>query len=44
MAVERERASGVRSSTPKDLSRWLEAIVWLDLEASDIWSPADLKR
>ena len=30
--------------TPKDLSRWLEAIVWLDLNASDIWTPADLKR
>ena len=30
--------------TPKDLSRWLEAIVWLDLKASDIWTPADLKR
>ena len=23
---------------PKDLSRWLEAIVWLDLKPSDIWS------
>ena len=30
--------------TPKDLSRWLEAIVWLDLKASDIWMPTDLKR
>ena len=30
--------------TPKDLSRWLEAIAWLDLKASDIWTPADLKR
>ena len=30
--------------TPKDLSRWLEAIVWLDLKASDIWTPTDLKR
>ncbi len=24
---------------PKDLSRWLEAIVWLDLGPSDIWTP-----
>ena len=24
---------------PKDLSRWLEAITWLDLQASDIWQP-----
>ena len=24
--------------TPKDLSRWLEAIVWLDLHGNDIWS------
>lgn len=24
---------------PKDLSRWLEAIVWLDLKAGDIWRP-----
>ena len=23
---------------PKDLSRWLEAIVWLDLGPNDIWS------
>ena len=29
--------------TPKDLSRWLEAIVWLDLRAEDIWSPNCLK-
>ena len=29
--------------TPKDLSRWLEAIVWLDLSVSDVWTPADLK-
>jgi len=26
-------------AAPKDLSRWLEAIVWLDLHASDIWQP-----
>ena len=26
-------------SRPKDLSRWLEAIVWLDLGPSDIWTP-----
>ena len=24
---------------PKDLSRWLEAITWLDLHGSDIWQP-----
>ena len=24
---------------PKDLSRWLEAIVWLDLGPGDIWTP-----
>ena len=24
---------------PKDLSRWLEVIDWLDLTASDIWHP-----
>ena len=29
--------------TPKDLSRWLEAITWLALTAADIWTPADLK-
>ena len=23
---------------PKDLSRWLEAIVWLDLGPADIWN------
>ena len=28
---------------PKDLTRWLEAITWLDLQSSDIWSPACLK-
>ena len=28
---------------PKDLSRWLEAIVWLDLGPSDIWTP-DCRR
>ena len=27
--------------TPKDLSRWLEAIEWLDITPDDIWSPAD---
>ena len=31
-------------SKPKDLARWLEAITWLDLQASDIWTPACLKR
>ncbi len=25
--------------TPKNLSRWLEAITWLDLKKTDIWSP-----
>ena len=25
--------------SPKDLSRWLEAIVWLDLRPTDIWMP-----
>ena len=29
--------------TPKDLSRWLEAITWLDLKGEDIWSPKCLK-
>ena len=29
---------------PKDLSRWLEAITWLDLQASDIWTPACLRN
>lgn len=24
---------------PKDLSRWLEAILWLDLQKDDIWQP-----
>ena len=28
--------------TPKDLSRWLEAIVELDLQAKDIWTTSDL--
>ena len=30
--------------TPKNLSRWLEAITWLDLKASDIWTPAALAK
>ena len=30
-------------SKPKDLARWLEAITWLDLQPSDIWTPACLK-
>ena len=30
--------------TPKDLSRWLEDITWLDLKGSDIWTPACLKH
>ncbi len=24
-------------AAPKDLSRWLEVILWLDLKADDIW-------
>ena len=30
--------------TPKDLSRWLEAITWLDLNKADIWTPNDLRK
>ena len=30
-------------AAPKDLSRWLEAIVWLDLHGEDIWTPKCLK-
>ncbi len=29
---------------PKDLTRWLDAITWLDLHGDDIWSPACLKK
>ena len=29
---------------PKDLSRWLEAITWLDLTGADIWQPGDRRR
>lgn len=29
--------------TPKNLSRWREAIVWLDLKGSDIWTPGCLR-
>ena len=29
---------------PKDLTRWLDAIMWLDLKGEDIWTPACLKR
>ena len=29
---------------PKDLSRWLEAITWLDLHGEDIWTPECLKN
>lgn len=28
---------------PKDLSRWLDAITWLDLKGDDVWTPACLK-
>lgn len=28
---------------PKDLSRWLDAITWLDLNGDDVWTPACLK-
>jgi len=30
-------------AAPKDLSRWLEVILWLDLKADDIWSPSSRK-
>ena len=30
--------------TPKDLSRWLEAIEWLDMTADDVWEPSNLRR
>ena len=30
--------------TPKDLSRWLETITWLDLRGADVWKPTDLRR
>ena len=29
---------------PKNLSKWLEAITWLDLSSSDIWTPSSMKR
>ena len=29
---------------PKNLSRWLEAITWLDLKPGDIWTPDCLKK
>jgi histidinol phosphatase-like PHP family hydrolase len=29
---------------PKDLSRWLEVIVWLDLKADDIWTSQCRKK
>ena len=29
---------------PKDLTRWLDAITWLDLHGEDVWTPACLKR
>ncbi|MGN0852000.1 MAG: hypothetical protein ACI4Q3_01340 [Kiritimatiellia bacterium] len=29
---------------PKDLARWREAIVWLDLKGDDIWRPEQLKK
>lgn len=29
---------------PKDLSRWLEAIEWLDMTPDDLWSPSDNKQ
>lgn len=31
-------------AAPKDLTRWLEAIMWLDLHGSDIWTPECLKN
>ncbi|MBR4371604.1 MAG: hypothetical protein IKS92_11195, partial [Victivallales bacterium] len=30
--------------TPKDLSRWLEAVEWLDMTADDVWTPSNLRR
>ena len=30
-------------AAPKDLSRWLEVILWLDLHGDDIWTPKCLK-
>ena len=30
--------------TPKDLSRWLEAIEWLDMTVDDVWTPTNLRR
>ena len=30
-------------AAPKDLSRWLEVIMWLDLHGEDIWTPKCLK-
>jgi hypothetical protein len=29
---------------PKDLTRWLDAIVWLDLKGTDIWTPDCLAK
>ena len=29
---------------PKDLTRWLDAIMWLDLHGEDVWTPSCLKR
>lgn len=29
---------------PRDLTHWLDVITWLDLRASDIWTPACLKQ
>jgi len=31
-------------AAPKDLTRWLDAIMWLDLHSEDIWTPSCLKK
>lgn len=33
-----------RDRAPKDLTRWLDAIMWLDLHGEDIWTPECLRR
>jgi len=31
-------------AVPKDLTRWLDAIMWLDLKSEDIWNPSCLRH
>ncbi len=42
-AIEKRVAIEIQAESPyprpKDLSRWLEVIVWLDLKGDDIWHP-----